>query len=114
MCSRSSQYVSFDYHQKLLSQKWSYAKSKSDSWKNDISGELTFLEFIYSNQTSQRTSHPASNSIKQVNEPWRPVGRLKGGSGGAEPTQEGSDDADGGDDGDGTPTIFLSDQTPSP
>ena len=34
------------------------------------------------NQTSQRTSHPGRHSIKQVSESWRPIGRLKGGSGG--------------------------------
>ena len=30
MCSRSRQYQRFEYHQKLLSQKWSYGISKSD------------------------------------------------------------------------------------
>ena len=60
MCSRSWQYWRFEYHQKLLTQKWSYAFRKfrkSSSWafvmgafvksypeKNDLLEPLTFLE----------------------------------------------------------------------
>ena len=35
------------------------------------------------NQTSQLDRHPGSHSIKPVSASWRPIGRVKGGSGGA-------------------------------